>query len=241
MLYVIFSDVHSNLQALEAAAGTFPKGDHVRMVFAGDIVGYGADPDECVEMLSSLGPESVLGNHDAAVIDKTDISYFNEWAAEAVLWTKEHMNQSGKDRLRMLPLVYEEDLFTVVHGTLHDPGKFMYMTSAADATHTFEALKTRICFVAHSHVPGIFTLRGGSAYQSFREKLDLKESEKYIINVGSVGQPRDNDSRACYCTYDSDKGEVRFHRVEYDIKAARENIIKAGLPQILGDRLLVGR
>ena len=241
MKYVIFADVHSNLEAFNAAVRTFPAGDDTSLVFAGDIVGYGANPNECMELFISLNPESVLGNHDAAVIDKTDVTNFNEYAAGAVLWTKDHLTQQNKDYLRALPLVREEKLFTVCHGTLHNPESFTYMMSGADAMHTFELMKTKICFVAHSHIPGIFTFRDGQVYKSFKEKLVLKKEEKYIINVGSIGQPRDNDNRSSYCTYDPDKDEVKFHRVEYDIKIARKKIINAGLPPILGDRLLVGR
>ena len=241
MKYVIFADVHSNLEAFNAAVKTFPAGDDIRLVFAGDIVGYGANPNECMELLLSLKTENVLGNHDAAVIDKTDVTYFNEYAASAVLWTKEHITQENKDYLEAVPFVHEEELFSVCHGTLHNPESFIYMTTGADAMHTFEILKRKICFVAHSHIPTTFTLREGSVYQSSKEKIILKKGEKYIINVGSIGQPRDNDNRACYCTYDPDKNEIEFHRVEYDIRTAREKIIKGGLPPILGDRLLVGR
>ncbi|MFC1644202.1 metallophosphoesterase family protein [Candidatus Omnitrophota bacterium] len=241
MTYTIISDIHGNLQAFDAVIKSLPEKNNTHIICAGDVVGYGADPDGCIEKMLALGAKNILGNHDAAVIDKTDIYYFNEYAASAVLWTKEHLSKAGREYLNALPLVLEEDLFTVVHGTLHDPEQFIYMVSAASAMHTFERLKTKICFVGHSHVPGVFIFRDGKVYQSFKKKIRIEKGEKYIINVGSVGQPRDNDSRACYCTYDPDKGEVDFYRIEYDIKLAREQIISAGLPQTLGDRLLYGR
>ena len=204
-------------------------------------MGYGANPNECIEMVRSLDAANILGNHDAAVIGKTDISYFNTYAREAVLWTKKEIDQAGSDYLRGLPLVLEEDLFTVVHGTLHDPEDFNYMMDGADAMHTFELLKTRICFVGHSHVPGVFIFTGGRMFRSDEDKIKIENNSRYIINVGSIGQPRDNDSRACYCVYDSDKDKVEFRRIEYDIRSAHDSIIEAGLPPMLADRLWAGR
>ncbi|RKY42655.1 MAG: metallophosphoesterase [Candidatus Makaraimicrobium thalassicum] len=241
MTYIILSDIHGNLQAFESVISSFPKTDNSRIVCAGDVVGYGADPNECIELIMSLGAENVLGNHDAAVIDKTDISYFNENARKAVLWTRERLDRAGRDYLNGLPLVRENPSFTVVHGTLHDPAEFIYMQSGTEAMRTFEILNTKICFVGHSHVPGVFVYRDSGLYQSFERKISLEDGARYIVNVGSVGQPRDNDNRACYCVYDSSSGEIEFHRIKYDVISARERIISAGLPGALGDRLLFGR
>ncbi len=241
MKYIILSDIHSNLEAFEAVVDSFAGGDDVKVISVGDTVGYGANPNECVEKIRSLGAVNILGNHDAAVIGKTDIDNFNTYAREAVFWTKEHLDQSGLDYLWGLPLIHEEPLFTVVHGTLHDPEEFNYMLSGPAAMHTFEILKKKICFVGHSHIPGIFIQRDGRPVQSYNTKIKIEEDAVYIINAGSVGQPRDDDNRACYCVYDADKGEVEFRRVEYDIKAAHDKIIEAGLPPILAERLWAGR
>ena len=241
MKYIIISDIHGNLEAFDAAVASFPRGKDKVIVSAGDVVGYGANPGECIDKVISLGCKNVLGNHDAAVIDKTDITYFNETAAEAVLWTKEHLSQEGKRYLEGLPLVLEEKLFTVVHGTLHYPEEFIYMMTGPDALHTFGILKNKICFVGHSHIPGVFVFKEGRLYESFKKKLTLDKDAQYIINVGSVGQPRDGDNRVSYCVYDPRKKEIEFKRIEYDINKARKRIIKAGLPQVLGDRLLMGR
>ncbi len=221
---------------------SFPEGDNP-IICAGDIVGYGADPNPCIKQVRALGAVTVLGNHDAAVIDKTDITYFNEYAAEAVLWTRERLNRSGADYLNALPFVHDEKLFTMVHGTLHDPEEFLYMFSGADAMATFDVLKKQICFVGHSHVPCVFILKGGKLYleRSLSKKIRVEEDARYVINVGSVGQPRDGDSRACYCVYDTDNAEIEFRRIEYDVEGARDRIIKAGLPAVLGDRLLYGQ
>ena len=242
MRYIVISDIHGNLPAFESVAGSFPEAGGDNIICAGDIVGYGAEPNECIGMTVSLGARSVMGNHDAAAVDAADITRFNEWAKEAVLWTRENLTPSGRDHLSALPLVLEEERFTVVHGTLHSPEEFMYMDTGARAMHTFEVMDTDLCFLGHSHVPGVFTLRGGRVfYRSYGDKITLEKGLKYIVNAGSVGQPRDGDRRACYCVYDPDRQEIEFRRVEYDVKAARERIIDAGLPECLGDRLLYGR
>ncbi len=241
MKYIVISDVHSNLEAFSAVVDSFPERSGSRIISAGDVVGYGADPDECIALARSLGAANIMGNHDAAVIDRTDISFFNRYARAAVLWTKENTGEAGLEYLRGLPLVREEDLFTVAHGTLHCPEGFIYMMGAAEALHTFEVLTKQICFVGHSHVPGVFILREGRLFQSFKRKIKIEKDASYIINAGSVGQPRDNDNRACYCVYDTDKGEVEFRRIEYDIKTAHDKIIRAGLPEMLAERLWHGR
>ncbi|MEA3489686.1 MAG: metallophosphoesterase family protein [Candidatus Omnitrophota bacterium] len=242
MKHIIISDIHSNLQAFEAVVRSFPESDNKNIICAGDIVGYGADPNVCIDMMISLGARCVLGNHDAASINKTDITYFNEWAKEAVYWTREHLDRSGYGYLETLPYVLEDGSFTMVHGTLHCPEEFMYMDCGARAMHTFEILSTKVCFVGHSHVPGSFILRRGSVYyRSYSERIVLEKDARYIINVGSVGQPRDDDPRACYCIYDSDKDVVEFRRIEYDVETARRRILDEGLPRYLGDRLLNGR
>ncbi len=241
MKYIVISDIHGNLEALEAVIGSFPRGKASSIICAGDVVGYGASPDECIDKIVSLGCKNILGNHDAAVIDRADIANFNEAAREAVLWAKEHLSASGRSYLKTLDLVLEEELFTVAHGTLHLPEEFIYMMSGIDAMRTFEVLKTKICFVGHSHVPGVFVLKGTKLTELYKRKFVLEEGARYIINAGSVGQSRDGDRRASYCIYDPARSEVEFRRIEYDVEKARERIINAGLPKVLGDRLLQGR
>jgi diadenosine tetraphosphatase ApaH/serine/threonine PP2A family protein phosphatase len=241
MKYIILSDIHSNLQAFEAVLKSFPKGGGYEVICAGDVVGYGADPVKCVEKVLSLGAKNVLGNHDAGVIGKTDISFFNSYASMAVYWTMEHIDAAVRGYLEGLPYVLEEEAFVVAHGTLHDPEEFIYMMTGADAMHTFEVLKKKICFVGHSHVPGMFKLKEGGISQVFGKRIALEEGAQYIVNAGSVGQPRDGDPRACYCVYDPEKGYVEFRRVEYDISSAAKSIIEAGLPELLAERLFAGR
>lgn len=241
MKYVLISDIHANLPAFRSVAGTFPGGESA-ILCAGDVVGYGAEPNECVDMTLSLGARCVMGNHDAAAAGAADINCFNEWAKEAVRWTRSRLSSGSRGFLEALPMVIIDDDITVVHGTLHSPEEFMYMDTGAKAMHTFEAMDNNVCFLGHSHVPGFFTLREGKVYySSYKRRLRMEKGLKYIVNVGSVGQPRDGDNRACYCVYDPERKEVEFRRVEYDVTSARESIIKAGLPEYLGDRLTRGR
>jgi predicted phosphodiesterase len=241
MIYIVLSDVHGNLEAFNAAADSFPDAKEKRFISAGDVVGYGADPNECIEKMVSIGAVNIKGNHDAAVLGEADIAYFNANAAAAVVWTKEKLTKYSTDYLYSLPLVHEEELFTVVHGTLHEPEEFRYMLTNVEAEQTFEVLKKKICFVGHSHVPAVFSLKDGRISLSFKNKIKLEEDAKYIINAGSIGQPRDGDWRACYCIYDTDKNEIELRRVEYDVKTAQKKILDAGLPGMLADRLSIGR
>lgn len=240
MVFIVISDVHGNRQAFEAVIESFPKDKDTSVLYAGDIVGYGGDPGKCIEMLCSLGARSVLGNHDAVLTGERDILSMNEYAREAIRWTERHLDPGGYEHLRSLPLVLEDGTFTMVHGTLHDPEKFMYMFREEDAARSFAFLRTGICFIGHSHVPGIFECVDGRVSRISGEKISLKRDAKYIVNAGSVGQPRDGDSRACYCVYDTGAGIIEFKRVKYDIITARRRIIDAGLPEYLGDRLLAG-
>ncbi|MFH1878161.1 MAG: metallophosphoesterase family protein, partial [Candidatus Omnitrophota bacterium] len=207
----------------------------------GDIVGYGADPCGCIEMVKSLKAVCVLGNHDAAVIGKKDIPGFTSSAAEAVIWTRDNIGKDEYAYLNSLPVVMEHEDFTVAHGTLHDPWEFQYMRSWYDAMSTFSVLKHKICFVGHSHIPGVFSCRGGKISEHSGDTICIEKGARYIINAGSVGQPRDGDPRSCYCAYYPERGVVEFCRVEYDIGAARKSILEKGLPAVLGDRLLNGR
>ena len=241
MRYIILSDIHGNLQALEAVIESFPGGEKPVVVCAGDVVGYGADPDRCIESVISLSAMTVLGNHDAAVTGACNAHNFNRYAREAVFWTRKHISEEGRGYLESLPLILKEGPLTLVHGTLHEAERFRYMLTGADAMHTFEALNTKICFVGHSHIPGVFKFENGKALRLFKKEVGLEKESRYIVNVGSVGQPRDNDSRACYCIYDTGQEKIELKRVEYDTAKARQRIIDADLPEMLGDRLLVGQ
>ncbi len=242
MRYGVFSDIHSNLEALDAIIGVYREEKIDRYLCVGDIVGYATSPKECIERVRMLSTITVAGNHDQASVNLFSTDYFNPFAKEAVYWTMCNLDEQGRYFLEALPLVYKNEDLTLVHGTLDGPGDFNYMTDGYIASKTFELLETDICFVGHTHVPGVF-IKSKNSHIEYRESgnIDIKEGNKYIINVGSVGQPRDGNPKAAYCIYDTDKKNAEIKRLSYDIQITRKRIIDEGLPRFLGERLLVGR
>ncbi len=239
MRYGIISDIHGNLEALETMLKVLKKEKVDKYLVAGDIVGYGADPDECVEIVSNLPGVSVCGNHDWGVLGLTSLEYFNVYARKAIEWTREKLKENHLKYLESLPLIIEEEDFTLVHSTLESPEEWNYIYSTYDAHKNMELQKTNICFYGHSHVP-IYFLENEHIMYRREEFFHLKENYKYLVNVGSVGQPRDNDPRACAVIYDTDEKVVKYIRKEYNIQEAQRKIWEAGLPQILGERLQYG-
>jgi len=237
---VILGDIHGNLEALEAVLRDAEKERPDRFICAGDIVGYGADPGPCVDTIIKLGCDAVAGNHEYAVLGKTNIEYFTHEAIRSVKWTQQHLTDAQLEYLDSLPLVLEEEDFTLTHGTLHSPELFEYIQTLYDAHLSFKELRNRICFLGHSHVPVSFFDTEPVSY-TLNPRVELNEKERALVNVGSVGQPRDQDPRAAYAIYDTDEGIVRIKRVEYDIDTAAEKIVFSGLPEFNARRLYDGR
>ena len=242
MRYGIFSDVHANLEALERVLGAYKSESIDKYICVGDIVGYAANPQECIDKVRSLCMVSVAGNHDWASIGFTPLDYFNPLAKEAVLWTSRKLNEHARACLESLKLIYTNEDLTVVHGTLDSPGDFNYMNDGYAARQTFAILERDICFVGHTHVAGFF-IREENGGVSYRQDvhINIEKRKKYIVNTGSVGQPRDGNPSSAYCIYDTAEKELYIKRIDYDIQSARDKIKQAGLPQFLGDRLLLGR
>lgn len=242
MRYGIFSDIHSNLEALYAVIKAYKKEKIDKFLCIGDVVGYAANPKECIEEVKRLSMITVAGNHDWATINLFPLDYFNPLAKEAISWTQRNLDEQDRYFLEGLQLVYKNEDFTLVHGTLDDPGAFNYMTDGYTASKTFELLDNDICFVGHTHVPCVFIKsKDGKIAYRVENSINIKEDNKYIINVGSVGQPRDGNPQAAYCIYDSDNRTAEIKRINYDIQAVRNKILDAALPKFLGDRLIVGR
>lgn len=240
MRYGIFSDVHGNLEALTAVLHAFSAETIDRYVCAGDIVGYGADPSKCIGKIGALSCITVAGNHDWAVSDLFDPINLNEAAREAVLWTEGVLSWEEIGYLKSLELVVEEKTFAVVHGSLDSPADFNYILTVRDVRTTVKILKKPLCFIGHSHCPAVFQYAEGMIRFRREHKLKVSPDVKYVVNVGSVGQPRDGDPRAAYAVYDEEKRTVEIKRVAYDIKKAQEKILKAGLPSLLAYRLSTG-
>ncbi len=237
----IFSDIHSNLEAFEAVISCCAKANIDRYFCAGDIVGYAASPKECIKIVQDLNGVIIAGNHDWASVGEFDIGYFNHNAKNAIIWTRDRLDVQEQYFLKSLKLTYECNEFTIVHGTLDNPNEFKYMLDARSARKTFDLMSGNLCFIAHTHIPGIFVQDKGSISYLETSNINISADSKYIINVGSVGQPRDRDSRAAYCIYDTDSNSIEIKRVAYDIRKAQVKIIDAGLPLFLATRLTLGR
>lgn len=239
----ILGDIHSNLSALDAVLKRFEKERVERILSVGDIVGYGARPAECIERVRSIGAVVVKGNHDAACVGELDMRYFNEHARAALRWTRTVLDEEDMGWLSSLPFVADLVDCCVGHGTYHRPELFDYIQGPSDADPSLEVMTVPLCFVGHTHVP-VALLRleddpGHTAY-TLDPEIDLADVRRALINVGSVGQPRDEDPRAAYAVFDSDDRRVWIGRVPYDIEDEAKRIRSVGLPDVLAKRLFLG-
>jgi predicted phosphodiesterase len=240
MRLAIFSDIHSNLEALSAVLADARERECTQFVCLGDVVGYNANPHECVELVREMDCPIVKGNHDeqASLIESS--RDFNELAEHAIQWTRDNLTEDDKKWLRDLRLQRQVRDFTIVHATLDTPAQWGYVFNNLDAVASFTYQHTTVCFFGHTHVPMAF-VRDDGVKRVRIEQLRIEPSKKYFINTGSVGQPRDADWRAAYCIYHLEKNIVEQRRVKYDLKTAQNKIVKAGLPRLLAERLAMGR
>ena len=243
MKYGILGDIHANLSALEAALERFHAKGVDCVVSVGDVVGYGAAPRECIDLLRSVEAHVVKGNHDAACAGELDDSSFNGYAQKAVRWTRGLLSDEEKSWLSSLPMTIDLEHCTIAHGTLHEPERYDYIQCTGDADPSLEIMERPVCFVGHTHVPvSLLRLKDDSnrtAY-TFDTIVDLSETSRALVNVGSVGQPRDEDARTAYVIFDTDDNLVRIERATYDIEREARRIRDAGLPPMLADRLFLG-
>jgi predicted phosphodiesterase len=240
MRFAIFSDVHANLEALEAVLADANENKCTHFVCLGDVVGYNASPHECVERLWQLDCPIVKGNHDEQASIGESSRDFNEIAEAAIQWTRDTLTEADKSWLRELKMLQQVGDFTIVHATLDVPEQWGYVFNNLDAAASFSYQHTTVCFFGHTHVPMAFVRHDG--VQRLRiDKLRIDGGKKYFINGGSVGQPRDGEWRAAYCIYHVECGVVEQRRVRYDLETAQRKIIDAGLPRLLAERLAIGR
>lgn len=240
MRFAIFGDIHANLHALEAVMAHAKAQLCTHYVCMGDVVGYNAFPKECIEIIRKLECPVVKGNHDEQASMLGDQEGFNPLAEEAMNWTRDQLSTDEKEWLRSLRLQRQVRDFTIVHATLDTPHKWGYVFNQLDAAASFSYQHTSVCFIGHTHSPKAY-IRDGSVRTIPLDVLTFQQGKKYLINVGSVGQPRDGDWRSAYCVYDTNAGELQLHRIEYDIASAQQAILDAGLPRKLAERLSVGR
>lgn len=245
MRYLILSDIHANLQALEAVLDAAAPAQWDRVVVLGDLVGYGADPNGVVDRVRDLDPLAVIrGNHDKAACGLDDGSGFNNVARFAAAWTHDELTAANRDYLRELPAgpTPIDALLEVCHGAPFDEDYYIF--NADDASRALETARRPLCLFGHTHLPVAFQRHdrrlGGFAPQGDSE-LKLREGVEYLVNPGSVGQPRDGDPRAAYAVLDVDALMLALRRVEYPVHAAQRRILDAGLPTSLANRLGIGR
>ena len=246
MRYLIISDIHANLDALEAVlAHAGSQWD--RALVLGDLVGYGAEPDAVVNRIRGLEPDAVIrGNHDKAACGLDDGSQFNTVARIAAVWTGEQLSRENVDYLRALPMgPIEVDAQTeICHGTPFDEDHYIF--DGSDAVMAFDSADRPLCLYGHTHLPAIFRkvddhYEGAPPDPDREVVLPLQRGARYLVNVGSVGQPRDGDPRAGYGLLDADARELRLYRVPYPVEEAQRKIMAAGLPASLANRLAMGR
>ncbi len=239
--YAILSDIHSNIEALEAALAQLDAGDVVLCL--GDIVGYGPNPNECVEKIAALATATVLGNHDVAAIDNYGLAYFNPAAREAMRWTQRVLTPENIAWLNSLGYEYRLPDCLLVHGAPRN--YFEYILDKAGAARAFAATDAPLIFIGHTHIAEYYALEPGGAiaHRHLQDggTLELVPGTRYVVNVGSVGQPRDMNPRASLGFFDPDARTVSVVRFDYPIARVQEKIVAAHLPEALARRLLVGR
>lgn len=242
MRYAILSDVHGNLEALESTLRFFEAQPVDRYVFLGDAVGYGASPDAVCDLIRPLVAHAVLGNHDAAVAGRMPYDEYYDAAKQSLNWCAQRLSPENMEWLRAMPYTDQDDTFAYCHGSPGDPEGFDYLFSPDQVSDMLRLGMTlpKVTLIGHSHLTVAFRVQGREVESIIRDEIDLNDDASYIITVGSVGQPRDRDPRACCCTYDTEEGIFRFHRLYYDVLTARQRIHDAGLSPVFGDRLLVG-
>ncbi|WP_411827275.1 metallophosphoesterase family protein [Luteolibacter sp. AS25] len=240
MRTAIFGDIHANLEALDAVLADAAEQKVEKFVCLGDIVGYNADPAACLKKIQEMDIPTVKGNHDHDASENHSLDSMNPIAATALQWTRDQLDDDQRLWLKRLRMVRQVTDFTIVHSTLDQPLHWNYVTNRFDAMSNFSYQFTQLCFHGHTHVPRVY-MKSDKVQEVPAESVSIEADAKYFVNVGSVGQPRDGDWRACYCIYDHEEKLLTFRRVEYDIETTREKILAANLPPMLADRLLDGR
>ncbi|MBI3852195.1 MAG: metallophosphoesterase family protein [Verrucomicrobia bacterium] len=240
MRYAIIADIHANLEALQVVLEDIKEQKCTHYACVGDVVGYNANPKECLDIIRDMGMPCVKGNHDEYCSSEDPLEGFNPHAAEAVNWTRRQLNEEDRQWLRDLKYLRMVASFSMVHATLDGPQRWGYVFDKLAAAASFTYQNTAVCFFGHTHVPVAFIrdsmVRGGT-YSKFK----VEPGKKYFVNVGAVGQPRDGNPKAGYVVYDVDEGTIELRRLDYDIPKAQKKILEAGLPARLAERLALGR
>lgn len=242
MRYGIISDIHGNIEALTESLKSLEREKIDAYICLGDIVGYGANPEECAQVVKKIAKVTIVGNHDAAVSGRMDYSYYYDAARQALDWCKAQVSPETMEWLKGLPYRHREGEIDFCHGSPVCPEEFEYIFTKEKAK---ELIKFRdqlawVTFIGHSHLTRSFALGGDEAYNVKGPEFVVRKDFKYIITVGSVGQPRDYDPRSCCAVFDTETCHFKYVRSEYNVEAQMKKIISAGLAYNFGARLLVG-
>jgi diadenosine tetraphosphatase ApaH/serine/threonine PP2A family protein phosphatase len=237
MRYAVLSDIHANAEAFGTVLADIQKRKIDKTVCLGDLVGYCASPKMCLKMANKLNV-ILMGNHDYAILNADLADKFTFHARIAVEWTRKQLAAAETGMISRLPFIFQEQDATFVHATPMDPRSWVYIMYLDDAMDAFGFFNTPLCFIGHSHYPIVFSDRGTIIKE---ETFVIEKGVRYLVNVGSVGQPRDADPRACYVIYDQGARTIEYVRLAYDIRAAQRRMEKAGFPSFLIKRLNEGR
>jgi len=242
MRYGVFSDVHGNIEALDAVLGVLRDQGVDRYAFVGDAVGYGPNPNEVCDRIREVAEIAVVGNHDAAVTDRMSYEEYYDAARHALDWCKERLTPANMKWLTDLPYSHREGDLVFSHGAPVAPELFDYLFAPEQVVDMLEGEPelAPVTFIGHSHLTISFAIDDGTVTPILADAIECDPAKRYIITDGSVGQPRDRDPRAACGVYDSETRVFTFHRVTYDAHAVRRKILDAGLSPIFGERLLVG-
>lgn len=240
MRIALFGDIHSNLEALQSVIADAKIQGCTHFLCLGDLVGYSADPVACIQTVRELECPVIKGNHDEQAAMSGADTGFTNLADTAIRWTRQQLGDGEKEWLRSLRLHRVIRDFTVVHATLDTPHKWGYIVTPGDAAASLTYQHTPVCFFGHTHEPVLFHT-GATVKKQHYDKLRLKPGTQYMINVGSVGQPRDGDWRAAYVIYQPEMMDVELRRIPYDLETTQRKILDAGLPHELAERLAFGK
>ena len=242
MRYGLISDIHGNLEALTTVLSEIDKIGVDSILCLGDLIGYGPDPNECVRLVKERAAVCLIGNHDEASLGRVDLDFFNYMAREAIEWTTRQLKPESREYLLSLPYTYDFDDFMIVHASPDNPRRWNYILSLEEAAQNFDAFSKQTCFIGHSHTPWVIDLNAGGHMQVRQDyPITIQNGHRYLINVGSVGQPRDRNPAAAFAIFDTGTHEYTLKRSPYSVTKTQKKIRDTGLPAFLADRLASGQ
>jgi len=238
----LISDIHGNLEALVSVLNQIEKLRVDEIHCLGDVVGYGCNPIECLNLIDKNAKVKLMGNHEYAILGHISTDTYTAIAKMSTEWTRNTLTDREFSIISDFKMKKSFDNILMVHASPYENDYWRYILTPEEAYRAFEDISEKICFYGHSHIPMIFTeSSSGLPRRQVGHDFDPFEESRYLVNIGSVGQPRDNDPRACFVTFDTESQDIKYHRVEYDINKAQSKMTKAKLPEMLINRLAVGR